>query len=148
VEKRVNRSFVNQQGLERWFDKRWPTGNIPLNPLPVAIPFWAACNELLRPSFLRVVSYHEHLALRLCTAVHKSCNVKVWINVQSKKPAWRKSSARIMRPACDNLSQSLVWQSQIQWYEGSTPIWVFPPVAERALYLMHKPRLAARLLFG
>jgi hypothetical protein len=117
----LNRSFVNQQGLERWFDKRWPTGNIPLNPLPVAIPFWAACNELLRPSFLRVVSYHEHLALRLCTAVHKSCNVKVWINVQSKKPAW---------------------------YEGSMPIWVFPSVAERALYLMHKPRLAVRLLFG
>jgi hypothetical protein len=35
--------------------------------------------------FVRVVSYHEPLALRLCTAVHKSCGVKVWVNVERTK---------------------------------------------------------------
>ena len=34
--------------------------------------------------FVRVVSYHEPLVLRLCTAVHKSCSVNVWVNVQKK----------------------------------------------------------------
>ena len=43
---------------KRRFHGRWANRQHP-RPSPVAVPSGSRCNELMRASFLRVVSYHE-----------------------------------------------------------------------------------------
>ena len=74
----------NKKEREHWFDQRWPTGNTPSSSRRWSFPSGPRCNEYAALFFVRAVSYHEPRALRLCTAVHKSCSVNVWVNVQKK----------------------------------------------------------------
>src|SRR3974390_1208989 len=85
VENGHNRIFALQLNASGSIYIGWPTGNIPEPVAGGRSLLGPHRNEYAALFFVRVVSYHEPLVLRLCTAVHKSCSGNVWVNVQRKK---------------------------------------------------------------